>query len=295
MTDKPSVGIVGLGIMGSAFASNLLTRGYPVHVHNRTKDKADPLVKRGAVWAATPRDLGRQVSIVITSLTDDHATESVAFGDDGFLSGTPRPSVWVDMSTVDPEASRRQAQAAEKLGVARIDAPVVGSKDLAERGELVVLVGGDEGTYRTIQPLLHDLGKTVIYLGTASNGHRMKLAVNLYLGLLAQSFSEVLVLALKLGFDGPTFIDTLNQTAHRNDYSEVKGPRVVARDFTPAFSLANLLKDIRLAMGEAQRTGAVLPISPIVLQRFESAAIQGDGPKDFSILTFELERENRVA
>ena len=294
MTSKPPVGVVGLGIMGFAFASNLLAKGYPVHVYNRTLEKAAPLVQRGATLEVTPRELGRKVSVVITSLTDDQATESMAFGDFGFLAGTPRPAVWLDMSTIDPEASLRQAQAAQKLGVTRLDVPVVGSNDLAERGEVILLVGGDEGTYRTLQPLLRDLGKTVIYLGAASNGHRMKLAVNLYLGLVAESLSEVLVLALKLGFDTRTFIETLNQTPHRNYYSVVKGARLEAQDFTPAFSLANLLKDIRLAMSEAQRTGAVLPISQIVLQRFTSAAARGDGPKDFSIIALELQRENHL-
>ena len=131
---KSLVGVIGLGLMGSAFASNLLSRGYKIHVYNRTKEKAEPLVSKGAVFHPSPKELASSVDIVITSLTDQNVIDSLALGDNGFLNSMRKGSLWIDMSTVDPTSSIRQALAAKKSGIERLDAPVVGSEDLASRG-----------------------------------------------------------------------------------------------------------------------------------------------------------------
>src|SRR5579862_1623952 len=183
------VGVIGLGLMGSAFASNLLARGYAVHVYNRTKEKATPLVEKGAQLHVSATDLASSVDIVMTSLTDQKAIDSVALGENGFLESMKKGSLWIDLSTIDPAASVRHAEAARSVGVDRLDTPVVGSEDLASKGELVILVGGDHSVFQKYQNFLNELGKTVQYLGASGNGHRMKLDVNLYLGLIAESFS----------------------------------------------------------------------------------------------------------
>src|ERR1022692_1524365 len=141
-TRNATVGIIGLGLMGSAFASNLLSRGYNVHVYNRTKQKAESLVARGAILHPSANDLASSVGILMTSLTDQNAIDSVALGEGGFLNSMRKGSLWIDLSTIDPTASVRHAEAAKKAGVDRLDAPVVGSEDLASKGELVILVGG---------------------------------------------------------------------------------------------------------------------------------------------------------
>lgn len=295
LTGRGRVGVLGLGIMGAAFASNLLTRGYEVHAYDRTRGRADPLLPRGLIYHATPRELASQVEVLLTSLTDDRAIDAVAHGPDGFLTPPTRTKLWIDLSTIDPRASQDQTAAAQKAGVQRLDAPVVGSRDLAERGELIVLVGGDEKLYESASPLLHDLGKTVLYLGGPGSGHRMKLIVNLYLGLMAESLSEALVLSRKLGFDAKTFFDTINQTPHRNYYSVSKAQKITEGDFSPSFSLNNLLKDLRLAVAQAHRASTALEMSEIVLHRFENAATRGDGPLDFSVVAFELQREHGLS
>jgi len=292
---KSVVGVIGLGLMGSAFASNLLSRGYKVHVYNRTKQKADPLVARGAVLHPSVKDLASSVDIVMTSLTDQNAIGMVALGENGFLNSLKKGSLWIDLSTIDPSASVRHAEAAKNAGIDRLDAPVVGSEDLASRGELVILVGGSKDVFQKYQSFLNELGKTVSYLGPSGNGHKMKLDVNLYLGLISESFSEALVLSIKQGFDAKTFVEIINLTPHRNSFSEAKGPRIAARDFDAAFSLNNLLKDLRLAEGQANETGAVLPMAKVALVEYSSAAERGDGDKDFSVIALELERKNKLA
>jgi 3-hydroxyisobutyrate dehydrogenase-like beta-hydroxyacid dehydrogenase len=289
------VGVVGLGLMGTAFASNLLSRGYKVHVYNRTKQKAEHLVARGAVLHTTPKDLASNVDVILTSLTDQNAIDALAFGVDGFLSSMRKGTLWIDASTIDPTASIRHAEAAKKLGIQRLDTPVVGSEDLAATGQLLILVGGTPEIFERYEGFLNELGKTVVFLGVDGNGHKMKLIVNLYLGLMSESFSEALVLAQKEGFDVKTFVDVINKTAHRNAFTESKGPKIAAGNFEPAFSLNNLLKDLRLAERQANVTSAILPMSKIALDQYAKAAEHGLGEKDIIAITLELQRENKLA
>ncbi|MDA4115737.1 MAG: NAD(P)-dependent oxidoreductase [Thaumarchaeota archaeon] len=294
-TRNSIVGVIGLGLMGSAFASNLLQRGYQVHVYNRTIQKAQTLIAKGAVLHPSPVDLASSVDIVMTSLTDHNAIDGVALGDGGFLNSMNKGNLWIDVSTIDPVASVRHAEAAKKAGIDRLDAPVVGSEDLASKGELVILVGGRNEVFQRYQGFLNKLGKTVAYLGPDGNGHKMKLDVNLYLGLMGEAFSEALVLSQKQGFDAKTFVEVINQTAHRNAFSQGKGPKIAAGNFEAAFSLNNLLKDLRLADGQASTTGAVLPMSKVALAQYSKAAENGDGDKDFSVIALALERDNNLA
>jgi 3-hydroxyisobutyrate dehydrogenase-like beta-hydroxyacid dehydrogenase len=293
-TRNPTVGVIGLGLMGSAFASNLLLRGYEVHVYNRTKQKAEPLTAKGAVLHPSAKDLASSVDIVMTSLTDQSAIDNVALGETGFLSSMRKGSLWIDLSTIDPTASVRHAEAAKKAGVDRLDAPVVGSEDLASTGELVILVGGSNEVFQKYQSFLNELGKTVCYLGPDGNGHKMKLDVNLYLGLIGESFSEALVLSQKQGFDAKTFVQIINKTPHKNAFSEGKGPKIAGGNFEAAFSLNNLLKDLKLADKQASETGAILPMSKVALAEYSNAAEDGDGDKDFSVIALELERRNKI-
>jgi 3-hydroxyisobutyrate dehydrogenase-like beta-hydroxyacid dehydrogenase len=295
ISDKNTVvGIIGMGIMGSAFASNLLSKGYEVHVYNRTREKAQPLIDKGAQFHATPRDLAAISDILMTSLTDQNAIESVALGDNGFLAGMTKGKLWIDLSTIDPAASVRHADLAKRAGIERLDTPVVGSKEAALSGKVIVLVGGDEDVFKKAKSFLGQIGKTVIYLGDVGNGHKMKLAVNLYLGLVAVSFSESMALARKLGLEERTYVDTINQTAHRNYFTEDKGPKIVARDFEPAFSLDNILKDLRLVHEQAKRTGALLPLTDLATKQYADAVSGGEGSEDFSIIAMDVLRKNGV-
>jgi len=253
--NEVSVGVIGLGIMGSSFAFNLLSRGYNVHVYNRTDEKAKPLLKKGAIFYSIPRELALVTDIIMTSLTDQNAIDTVAFGEDGFLNGANKGCLWIDLSTIDPSASIRHSEVAKQSGLERLDTPVVGSKDLALKGDLVVLVGGSREVFQKYEKFLKDVGKTVIYLGADGNGHKMKLAINLYLGLFAESFSEALAFSQKLGFEAKTFVETVNKTPHRNYISENKRPKIVQGDFKPAFSLNNLFKDLELIKEQIIKPG----------------------------------------
>jgi 3-hydroxyisobutyrate dehydrogenase len=199
------------------------------------------------------------------------------------------------LSTIDPSASIKHYEAANQAGLDRLDVPVVGSKDLASKGELIVLVGGNYEVFQRYEKFLNELGKTVIYLGADSSGHKMKLAINLHLGLLAESFSEALAFSQKLGFDTKTFVETINKTPIGNYISQGKGPKIVEGNFEPAFSLNNLFKDLRLINKQITKTEAILPVTKVAIEEYSKAVQKGEGQKDFSIIALEIQRESGLA
>ncbi|HEV2138322.1 MAG TPA: NAD(P)-dependent oxidoreductase [Nitrososphaerales archaeon] len=282
---RQKVGILGLGLMGTAFATNLLNKGYSVHVYDRKEVKARPLVHSGAVFHRTPRELGEEVDIAITALTDEVAVRQVVTGKAGLLGGMKKGGLWVEMSTIDPDESTRLSQEAKLSGIERLDAPVVGIASQAREGKVILLAGGDKGLFRKHKHFLSDLGSQVIYLGKDANGHKMKLVINMYMSVVGLAYAEALVLARKLGFPPGVFADTLNRTPHRNVYTEGRGPRVEFDNYSPMFTLKNLAKDVRLAGKQARKSGAFIPVSSLAAQIYAAALEEGLGEEDFSVVT----------
>ncbi|HEX9196693.1 MAG TPA: NAD(P)-dependent oxidoreductase [Candidatus Bathyarchaeia archaeon] len=284
------LGILGLGKMGSAFALNLLSKGHEVHVCNRSKERLRELVAKGAIAHPSPYELGKSVDVVVTSLTDQDVVESIVMGKDGALHGMKRGALWIEMSTIDPDASIRQADQAKKSGVDRLDAPV--NPDMAAQGHLSLLVGGDESVFEKNRELLNQLGSTVIYLGRPGSGHKMKLILNLHLGTIGVAFSEAFVLAQKLGFEPGVFVDAFNRTVQKNYFSEVKGPLIAKGDYSPLFTVNMLLKDLTLAENQATRQKVALPAGSLVKQLFMTCVNQGLGEMDFSSVALTVQKLN---
>src|SRR5437660_2997337 len=170
MSEMARVGVLGLGKMGGAFATNLLSKRNEVHVYNRSKDKLRGLIAKGAVAHPSPIELGKSVDVVITSLPDQDVVDSIVLGDNGALKGMKKGAFWIEMSTIDPDASIRQAEQAKKAGVHRVDAPVIGNPEMAAKGNVSLLVGGDENVFEKSREFLNQLGATVIYIGKPGSG-----------------------------------------------------------------------------------------------------------------------------
>jgi 3-hydroxyisobutyrate dehydrogenase-like beta-hydroxyacid dehydrogenase len=288
------VGILGLGKMGTAFATNLLSKRNEVHLYNRNKDRLSGLVAKGALAHPSPVELAKSVDVVITSLTDQDVVDSVVMGEKGALQGMKKGSLWIEMSTIDPDASVRQADQAKKAGIDRLDAPVIGNPEMAAQGHESLLVGGDGRVFEKNREFLSQLGSTVIYLGRPGNGHKMKLILNLFLGTIGLAFSEAFVLAQKLGFEPRAFVDAFNKTPHKNYFSDVKGPLVAKGDYTPLFTVNMLLKDLTLAENQATRQKVALPVGSLVKQLFTTSVNQGQGEMDFSSIALTLQKLNGI-
>ncbi len=278
------VGFIGLGIMGSRMAGNLLKKGHELVVYNRTREKAGPLVDRGAVRAETPAGVAEQVPVVITMLTDPPAVAAVALGEDGFLGRLGKGSLWVDCSTVNPSFSREMADECAKIGVRFVDAPLTGSKIAAETGQLIFFVGGEKDDVEFSMPLLEAMGRAVFPVGGHGMGTAMKMVNNLLLAGAIAAFSEGMVLGEELGISRKVLFDALLASPVAAPILALKKPMIDAGNFEAHFPLRLMHKDLHLASVTAYECGVAMPSSNAARETFALALRYGLGEQDFAAL-----------
>jgi 3-hydroxyisobutyrate dehydrogenase-like beta-hydroxyacid dehydrogenase len=255
---KPTIGFIGLGLMGRPMALNLLKEGFPVVAWNRTLSKTTELVAAGAKAAASPREAAAAADVLITIVSDPPALESVLFTG-GTIESLRRGSVLIDSSTVSPALARRAATACRERSVEFLDAPVTGGTWGAEKGELVFMVGGEAATLARVEPVLASMGKKWFHLGPAGAGQTVKLAMNLLLALEVQAFSEALALVTSAGVPAENLVSVMQASMGRAPVLDVKAPVMLKQDYKPSFPLRLMHKDINLAMDLADQLGVKLP------------------------------------
>jgi 3-hydroxyisobutyrate dehydrogenase-like beta-hydroxyacid dehydrogenase len=280
---KPRLGFIGMGYMGSHMAQRMLAAGYPLTIYNRTKEKAQTLEQLGAQVADTPRDLATHCEVVMVSVTDDAALERVMFGQEGALAGLHNGSVIIDLSTVAPSASLRLYQAAREKGAAMMDAPVSGSVPQVEQGSLVIFVGGGEETYQRCRPILEILGKNIFYMGLSGMGTTMKLVVNTLLGLGMQALAEAIALGAKAGLKKSLLVDVLEQTAVLSAGQKAKLANVKLDQYPTQFALSLMYKDFGLVLRQAAEVSVSMPATAAAQQMYTAAIAKGMD-EDFSIM-----------
>jgi 3-hydroxyisobutyrate dehydrogenase-like beta-hydroxyacid dehydrogenase len=255
----PTVGLIGLGLMGKPMGRNLLKAGFPLVVWNRTRSKADQLVQEGAKFAANPREAAAQADVLFTIVSDPPALEEVVFGPDGALQGLRRGTVFVDSSTISPDLARREAAACAERGVDFLDAPVTGGTWGAEKGELVFMIGGKAEVLERIKPVFEAMGKRFFLLGPAGSGQIVKLAMNLILALEVEALSEAMALVRTAGIKGERLSEVLQSSMGRSALMDVKAPLILKNEYPASFPLRLMHKDIRLALELARELGIELP------------------------------------
>jgi 2-hydroxy-3-oxopropionate reductase len=255
----PTVGLIGLGLMGKPMGRNLLKAGFPLLVWNRTKSKADELVREGATLAANPRDLASQVDVLITIVSDPPANEEVLFGANGALDAVKRGSLFIDSSTISPELARREAKECADRGIDFLDAPVTGGTWGAEKGELVFMIGGKQEVFDRAKPVMEALGKKFFLCGTNGAGQTVKLAMNLILALEVEALAEATALVTHSGVPGERLIEILQSSMGRSPLMDVKAPLILKNDYPASFPLRLMHKDVRLALELARQQKIELP------------------------------------
>ncbi len=277
------IGFIGLGIMGSRMAANLQNKGHDLVVYNRSKQKADPLIAGGAVWAPTPADVARQVKVIITMLAKpDAVAETALIGKNGFLDHCAVNSLWVDCSTVNPSFSRLMASEAAQRKVRFVDAPVAGSKGTAEQGQLLFFVGGDKKDVDAARPLFEAMGKTVFHVGGHGMGTAMKMVNNIILAQAMVAFSEAIVLGESLGISRDLLFTTLLSSPVVAPFLALKRSKIEGGKFDAEFPLQWMHKDMQLATETAYETGVALPLSNVAKEIYALAKKNGLGEMDFS-------------
>jgi len=282
---QPTVGLIGLGNMGAAVAERLLAGGYPLVVHNRTPEKAEALAERGGTIAATPSELAAGVDVVLTSLADDDALESVA----AEVVAAARPgTVLVDLSTVSPDASARVAALAGNTGVEYVRAPVSGNPGVVRAGNLTFIVSGADEAIARIEPVLLAIGRTVHRVGDAEQARVVKLAINLVIGGLAELMSEALVLGESAGVSRGALLEVMGSSAAGAPFVKYKTEPLLRDDYSATFTTALMEKDVDLILDAAAEAGVELPVAKELKSLLRSAVDAGYGDHDFMALFLNL-------
>lgn len=299
---RPLVGMIGLGIMGAPMARNLLRAGFPLVVWNRTPERADPLVAAGALRAATPREVAERAAVTITMLSDSPDVEAVYRAPDGVLAGVtsrehdrsrPRERettpVLVDMSTIAPRVARELAADAAAHGAAMLDAPVSGGDVGAQEGTLSIMVGGDADALARARLVLEVLGSRITHVGDSGAGQVVKACNQVVVALTLEALGEALVLGSKAGVDPARIVEALGGGLAASRVLEVRGPKLLARDFAPGFKLDLHAKDLAIVLATARELGVALPGTAVVDQLFHAEQSRGHGDADNSTVVRALE------
>jgi 3-hydroxyisobutyrate dehydrogenase-like beta-hydroxyacid dehydrogenase len=268
------VGFVGLGLMGAPMAQRLLQAGHNLTVTSRRRESALELEANGARWAPDAAACAEGMDATILMLPDVGTVEAIALGEDGTLAG--RTPVLIDMSTTAPALSERIAQAASGYGTFALDAPVSGGPAGAQAGTLSIMVGGDAGTYESMQSLLEAMG-TPRLLGPAGAGQRAKLVNQVLVAATGSGIAEAWALASALGLDLSAMQDVLAAGIGGGPLLAFMWPRLVGGDLAPGFKIEQMIKDLRLAVSEAESTGIDLAAVDAALRRYADLSNLGDG------------------
>jgi 3-hydroxyisobutyrate dehydrogenase-like beta-hydroxyacid dehydrogenase len=288
-TMKHKVGFMGLGIMGTPMAANLLKAGYPVMVYNRTPEKAEPLVQLGAGLASSPRTLAQAADVVIAMVTGPEALQDLLWGPDGAGGAFNHRKVFINMSSVSPGATRDLARELEPTGVTFIDAPVSGTKQPAEAGALVILAGGPQDKIQEMEPLLLAMGKKVVFCGPVGQGSMMKMFINLLVGLMMAGFAEALNFGRLGGLSPEAMLDTVFSGPLNCGMFQVKAANLLNKSYPAAFPLKHLSKDAKFIVDTAFDLGAPVPVGQMILHLCRIGVAQGWGDEDISALAKVLE------
>jgi 3-hydroxyisobutyrate dehydrogenase len=292
MANDNAIAVLGTGIMGAAMARNLLTAGFEVRAWNRSREKAEPLADDGATVADSAAEAAEGAGFVLTMLADADAVAEAAGGNYGALSVLPDDGVWLQMSTVGLEGQEKLAGIAYEHGVYYVDAPVLGTKEPAEQGQLIVLASGPEEVRERCEPVFDAVGSKTLWLGTAGAGSRLKLVTNNWIVGLLGALAETISFAEALGVDPNQFLEVIEGGPLGVPYAKMKGQMMIEEEFPTSFSTNLARKDANLVLQAAEANGLRLPLTEAAAEHFDEAINAGHGEEDMAAI-YQATRPDR--
>lgn len=290
MSASRKIAFIGLGIMGSPMAANLVKAGHTVTGFNLTQPPIDALVAAGGKGASSIADAVKDAEVVITMVPADPQVEQVILGEGGVLANVAEGTLVIDMSSITPQTSIKVEAAAKPKGIRTLDAPVSGGEAGAIEAVLSIMVGGAEADFAEAKPILDALGTTVIHVGPASAGQTVKAANQLIVAVNIQVLAEAVVFLENAGVDLPAALDVLGGGLAGSTVLNRKKANMIDRQFAPGFRIDLHHKDMGIVTDAARAVGAALPVGAVVAQLVASARANGDGSLDHSALLRGVER-----
>lgn len=287
---NPTLGFIGLGIMGKPMARHVLKAGYPLVVHNRSRAAVDELSQEGAQLAANSQEVAQRSDVVITMLPDSPDVELVYAGDKGVFAGVKSGTLLVDMSTISPVVARKLAAEAERRGCDMLDAPVSGGEAGAIAATLSIMIGGRESAMARALPIFEKLGKNIVHVGDAGAGQITKAANQMVVGTTIAIVSEALVLAAKAGVDPAKVRQALLGGFAQSKILEAHGQKMLDRNFKPGFRIRLHEKDMKIALATGSEYGVPLLVTGVVGQMMTAMKGMGEGDLDHAGLVKFVEK-----
>ena len=269
------IGWIGTGVMGASMCGHLIAAGYPVTVYNRSRDKAQALLEKGAVWADTPAAAARISDIIITMVGFPHDVKNVILGDEGVLSGARAGAIVIDMTTSSPNLARTIHHECAAKGIHALDAPVSGGDVGARDATLAIMVGGDQDTFETARPLFEIMGETISLMGESGAGQHTKMTNQILIAGTMIGVVESLLYAQRSGLDANRVIDVIGKGAASSWSINILGRRIADGNYAPGFFIKHFVKDMGIALEEARRMGLALPGLALVNQFYVAAMAMG--------------------
>ena len=268
------IGFIGIGVMGASMATHLLEAGYQLTVFNRTRDKANALIEKGARWADTPAELAAESDVVISIVGYPEDVEQIYFGEKGILA-TKQGGYVIDMTTSSPKLARKLYDEAKKKGVAALDAPVSGGDIGARNGSLVIMVGGDRPAFDAVKPVFEIIGRTIRYFGPAGSGQFTKMANQVAIASTMLGVCEAIAFAEKAGLDTTEVLETISGGAAGSWSLSNLAPRMIRGDDSPGFFIKHFIKDMRIALDAAAEMQIDLPGLSLAKRLYDEIAARG--------------------
>jgi 3-hydroxyisobutyrate dehydrogenase len=288
-----SVAWIGTGVMGASMCRHLLKAGYPITVYSRSRDKAEPLIAEGAVWASSPLEAAKKADIIFTMVGFPADVKEVYFGKNGVLAGAKRGSIVVDMTSTSPSLAVEIHRQAAPGGVAALDAPVSGGDVGARNAALSIMVGGDAPAYQTVLPLFEKMGKTIIHQGPAGAGQHTKLCNQIVVAGTIIGVCESLFYGKRAGLNLETMLQSIRGGAAACWTLDNLAPRILKGNFDPGFFVDHFVKDMGLVLEESARMNINLPGLRVVHDVYKRVQELGHGQKGTHALYLALEAMNR--
>lgn len=286
---RTKIGWIGTGVMGASMCMHLIKKGYHVSVYNRTKRKARGLMDAGAEWAKSPRAVAEGSDVIFTIVGFPKDVREVYFGRSGIIEGLKEGSIIVDMTTTEPSISEEIYREASKMVASSVDAPVSGGDIGAKNGTLSIMVGGDKSTVGSVMPLLKLMGENIVHQGGVGKGQHAKMCNQIMAAALMIGMCETLLYGYKAGLDLKTMLRSVSKGAAASWMLDNLAPRIIKRDFSPGFYVEHFIKDMGIALREAERMDLALPGLALVNQLYTATKAQGHGRKGTQALLLALE------
>jgi len=286
------IAFIGMGTMGVGMAMNILKAGHELTVHNRTREKEESLAAQGAGRAASPKEAASGAKIIIICVSDTPDVEGIILSDEGVIHGATQGAIVVDMSTINPEATRRMAEKLAEKGVKMLDAPVSGGSEGAQNGTLSIMVGGEAAVFEKALPILETMGKTITHVGTIGAGQVTKAINQIVIAGTYLTMAEGLTIGMKAGLDMEKVLQAIGGGAASSWVLQNRGANVINNTYPLGFRLSLHHKDLNIALETARELGATLPATTLVAQIENGLIERGFGDDDVSAIARAIREQS---